>query len=335
MDCGRARLKAIVESFFVDEMRISHEIALEDRARLVRQRPISVKNVVLNQRGRFVLGPDLDKQTSMGKVIHERVVHYIKIVAGIGGSRSFRQIVQHGGVLGVWTLFDQVPYYVGCPTVWDIDLVAIGPIQACKPVIQDVVHRGPGFQQMSHVCIVGIIESEDERGGGSDVKIVGLPVTSAIPRELAILDQDMALPDIAFQDAVLIVVKIAVSDGPICSLGAKAGAVVSGYDVGPGKLHVLDGEVAAMEDPDSPVFGDFSVRFNVGAGFSDAADSQIILPEGANISFVDSGIDENGVAILRHLQRGARRGVFFTWTDMQSGGLQAEKGRDEQSGCQK
>ena len=188
---------------------------------------------------------------------------------------------------------------------------------------------------MSHVCIVGIIESEDERGGGSDVKVVGLPVTGTIPRELAVLDQNMALPDIAFQDAVLVVVEITVSDRPIRSLGAKPGAIVSGYDVGPGKLHVLDGEVAAMEDPDSPVFGDFSIRFDVRAGLSDAADSQIVLPKGANISFVDPGIDKDGVAIPCHFQRGARRGVFLAWADMQGGGLQAKKGRDEERGGQK
>src|SRR6266404_4777654 len=85
-----------------------------------------------------------------------------------------------------------------------------------------------------------------------------------VARELGVLDQNIASRYVALENAVLVVVEVAVTHGPIHSLRANAGAVF-GSGRGAGELNVLDQEVAPGGHPDSFVLRTFLIGIDVRA----------------------------------------------------------------------
>ena len=83
---------------------------------------------------------------------------------------------------------------------------------------------------------------------------MGLTIPRSVAREFRILDHDFAIAPVAAENAVLVVMKIAVAHGEPTPLEANASAI-SIDDFGARKLDVLDLYVVTLDDPDAFLFG--------------------------------------------------------------------------------
>src|SRR5579863_144405 len=102
---------------------------------------------------------------------------------------------------------------------------------------------------MAYHGTVRIVVAEDKLGDVSDVQIVGKAVASAIVVELTEFDQDGTVSAIG-ENAVLIVMKIAISDCKIGSLRPNASAIIV-WDCRACEFDILNIRVTSRYHPDS------------------------------------------------------------------------------------
>ena len=87
-------------------------------------------------------------------LIHDGIIHHVKVRPGITGVRPFLEVSHNRSVLRVRSLLDQIADHIGSPAVRDITLIAVGPVLARQAIVEDVIHRGSRLQQMPHAGIM-------------------------------------------------------------------------------------------------------------------------------------------------------------------------------------
>src|SRR5437016_7687792 len=124
---------------------------------------------------------------------------------------------------------------------------------------------------------------------------MGHAVSIAVVRELRVLDEYVTAGDVTFEDAILIVVEVAVANGPVDARGANARAVFRGGG-GARELDIVDHEVTAGRHPDALILRAFLIGVDVRASV-DADDRQVVLGEGADVAAIEGGLNLNGIAV--------------------------------------
>src|SRR5260221_11741297 len=135
----------------------------------------------------------------------------------------------------------------------------------------------------------------------ADVEIVGVAVAGPVACELGVLDDDIARRVGTGEDAVLVVVEVAVAHRQADAFEPDAGAILLRY-LRTGKLHALDRGVVALDDPDRLVFGLGAFSPQVGAS-ADPADRKPMLPPDRGVALVDAGVDLGAGAIADDRRR--------------------------------
>ena len=202
---------------------------------------------------------------------------------------SFLQITQQSAVLTPSTLLDEIADDVSRPPVRYIDFITACPVFFGQPVVQDVIYCRAAFQKVSRNRTMGIVEAKRKRGRMPDVKIVRLAVVKTVVLEFRVLDQNVAPSDVAFQDAFLIVVEIAVAHRKVNAGISDACAIFIRHN-GAGKLDVLNESVITGRNPDT-----FSLRILARGSEMrasiDAPQGQIICRPGAHVSAIEGSVD--------------------------------------------
>ncbi len=129
---------------------------------------------------------------------------------------------------------------------------------------------------------VRIVVTEDKLGDVSDVQVMGKTVARAVVIELAEFDQDRAIAS-ARENAILVVVEIAIAHRQIVPLLADAGTIHVG-DGRPRELDILHGGVVGGNDPDALPPGVISRGIDHGTACADADDCQIARGPLANVA---------------------------------------------------
>ena len=119
-------------------------------------------------------------------------------------------------------------------------------------------------------------------------------------RELAVLDRQLGVADIAGQQPVLVVVEAAAPDGQLAFLEADAGAVAVGHAAA-AELDVVDLDVTVLHDPGRLALGVLAVGVEQRARVL-AADREPALRDDADLALVGAGHDLDRVAVLRTAQ---------------------------------
>src|SRR5688572_4714110 len=131
----------------------------------------------------------------------------------------------------------------------------------------------------------------------ANVKIVAVAVTEAVMRELGMLHDNITCWTTSGQDAVLVVVEVAVAHGEARPLKADARAVVVRH-LGAGKLHAFDRGVVAFDDPDGLAFCVRTVGVQPrAAGY--AANGKAVLSPDCRVALVQRCIDFDDIAVAR------------------------------------
>ncbi len=171
---------------------------------------------------------------------------------------------------------------------------------------------------MTDLGVVRVVVLEDEFADVVDVEVVRLAVAEAVVRELRVLDRDRAVRAVAGEDAVFVVVEVAVTNGEVRAFLANAGAVLIDH-FGAEKFDVLDRRVVARNDPNRFAAVVFPGRIELGET-SHASQSQAVLVHGANIARVRARIDFDDVSVTGRRDGRTRRRVCFSGTNLKRRG---------------
>ncbi|OQB08054.1 MAG: hypothetical protein BWY17_05150 [Deltaproteobacteria bacterium ADurb.Bin207] len=143
-------------------------------------------------------------------------------VIGVG---AFPAIRKHGTIVGVLPLMHEVADDVSQTTVGHVDFVALIAGFTGETIVQDVVFRGPGLEQVPDLGVVGIIELKRKPFHVPDIKVVALTITVAVMGKLRGFDENFAFGIGTRQDAVFVVMKVAPSNGQVFSFLTNAGPI--------------------------------------------------------------------------------------------------------------
>ena len=199
-------------------------------------------------------------------------------------------------------LLNDVAYHIGDAAVGELQLVTCAATRFVgKPVVKNVVHRGPCFEQVPDVGVMEIAAGHLEPGDGTHIEVVTLAVAVAVVPELTVGDFQFHLRIVAGQDAVFVAGETAVAHCQQTLLQPDAGPVFVRY-LGTGKVETVDRHAPGTYHPDRLTFGSASL----GHEFHPATDGTHgdvgLIPNG-DIAAVVAGIDFDGVTVL-----GLRRG---------------------------
>jgi len=166
-----------------------------------------------------------------------------------------------------------------------------------------------------------------ERLGRADVQVVREPLPVAVVGKLGVFDQHLACSP--RQDAVFVVMKIAVPDCQVVPFQPDPGAVLVGH-AGAGELDVFDHRVVAVDHPDAFAVGVGARRIQFRPAVY-ASQREPVFADGADIARVRRGVDFDDVAGGGGRDGPARRGVRLRRThpqDSSRGGPEQRDGRE-------
>ena len=224
-----------------------------------------------------------------------------EVERALGPGVAFGAIGDHHGVLRSGALADDVADDERASAIGQVDLVrGLALRSVVEQVVADVVVARARLEQVAAVALVEAAAVDLEARDAADVEEVGQ--ISALPRRLceqAVADHELGVVEVGGKDAILVVDEDAVEDFQPATLEADAGTVVVG---GPcaAELDVVDEEVAVADHPDRLALGDLAIGDQHRA-FADAADEQLLLAPGGDVTAVFAGEDLDDVAILCHL----------------------------------
>lgn len=277
-------------------MRVVGEFAGDTAA----ERLVGDKQIV---HGHDLVGAALDRQRIAGRgtVVHDGVVNQVEHV-----ERCLVALGAEGddvGVLGLRALFDQIADHVGDAAVGKLQLVAgVTTGLIAEAVVEDEVLERPALEQVAAARMVRIGAGHAQASDVADVDIVGAAVARAVVAELRVFDIQRHIRVAAGEDAVFIVLELAVPDDQLPAFEADAGAVVVGH-ARAAKLQVLDRDAAAAHHPDALSLGIGAGRDEARPRLADAAYGQAVLLPHRHVAHIVTGFDLDSVAVARHGRR--------------------------------
>ena len=128
-----------------------------------------------------------------------------------------------------------------------------------------------------------------------DVDIMGVAVASAVAVKLAVLDHDIAAGVVSRQDTILIVFKQAVTNDQSNALLSDSRPVQIHHRA-VGKSDMFDLRIVSRDHPNG--FSSICGTLGIQMGHAAYADqTQVVGPPDRDIAFVNSRINQNGIAI--------------------------------------
>src|SRR5690606_28759644 len=238
---------------------------------------------------------DHEQLAVLGTVVNQGVIDEIEF--DVGALVALGAEGNEGWVVGLRTLRDEIADDIGDTAIGKLEFVAGRALDlVAQAVVEDVVFLGPALEQMADAAMMEIAAAHAQTGDLADVEIMGAPVVDAVVGELRILDIEEHIGAARRQDAVLIVLELALAHGQVAFFEAYAGAVAVAY-ARIAEFEVLDRDGAAAHHPDALAFGVRAVRDQARPLRSDATYGEIgLLPDG-DIGAVVAGLDFDGVAV--------------------------------------
>ena len=160
---------------------------------------------------------------------------------------------------------------------------------------------------MAHVCVVRVVEAEDQAVHRADIEVVREAVAKAVVIELAVLDQDGARVQFTGQDPVLVVAEVAMAHDQIKPFLPDARAVLVGH-AALAEFDPFHRGAIALDHPDGFIAPGHAVRFEVGQT-THAAQQQIIRLPAGDIGRVGACDDLHCIAIAHQSGNLARQDV--------------------------
>src|SRR5882672_3955062 len=288
-----SRFEPEVEIRRIDEIGFSRDHAAAHFAGAAQDVTTPGKHVVQNPRR---AGASLDEQEAAAgrPVVHHGVVHEVEFVQRV--LEPLGAVGDYGGIFGFGPVLDQVADHERKSAVGQVDGVARAAVAFVHDaVVANVVPQRAALDVVSDERVMNVAETQREGPDVADVEVVGVAVTGSVARQFRTLDDDIARPIEAGQDAILVVVYVAIADRQAGAFEPDGGAVAVGY-LRAGKLHGLDGGVVALDDPDPLALGLGAGRANVGAP-AHAAEYEPALPPDRGVAFIDTGVDLDDIPI--------------------------------------
>src|SRR6476620_6028568 len=122
---------------------------------------------------------------------------------------------------------------------------------------------------MADLGVMRVVVAEDQRADVSDVNVVGLAVAKAVECKLGELNRDGARERSVRENALIVVMEVAVAHGQVVALLANAHAVLVN-DVRAAEFDVLNCRIGAGNDPDTFALRTLPARVNMSSPAANA-----------------------------------------------------------------
>ncbi len=220
-----------------------------------------------------------------------------------------------GGVVRILPLLDHVVANDGHAAIGNVDAVATRAGAIIDAGIGDGGGLGAALDLVADIGVVEVAVVDDQRGEVIDIEVVRKAIAGAVVGELRTGDADRAGGAGVPQDAVLIVVEIAVDDDQVAALVADARAVHVGHGRA-GEAQILDRHVGLRDEDALAVgwrHGGDEVRH---ATDTDDGD---LLGDRREVVHIGAGLHGDGVAVTRGGDGRGQRRIGLPGPDIEGG----------------